>query len=101
MSLRAFVIYVNKLNGQLEQFQPRDNGIPLVKLAEDKLMDILEIQYPILGKGECIDSDLTVQPKDRPNSSNSANVSHCWTYQSRLRGVDRLPHQQLAISSKH
>eukprot|EP00957_Ditylum_brightwellii_P079332 6031459-Ditylum_brightwellii.AAC.1 len=34
------------MNDRLEQFLPRDNGTPQVKLAEDKLMDILENAVP-------------------------------------------------------
>eukprot|EP00957_Ditylum_brightwellii_P126296 9629090-Ditylum_brightwellii.AAC.1 len=30
------------MNDWLEQFPPRDDGTPQVKLTEDKLMDILE-----------------------------------------------------------
>eukprot|EP00957_Ditylum_brightwellii_P028115 2122694-Ditylum_brightwellii.AAC.1 len=46
MSLRAFVACVNEMNGRLEQFLPRDNRTPQVKLVEDKLMDILENAVP-------------------------------------------------------
>eukprot|EP00957_Ditylum_brightwellii_P163919 12479376-Ditylum_brightwellii.AAC.2 len=52
MSLHAFVARVNKMNDRLEQFPPRDNGTPQVKLAEDKLMDILENAVPKSWKGE-------------------------------------------------
>eukprot|EP00957_Ditylum_brightwellii_P068745 5218390-Ditylum_brightwellii.AAC.1 len=34
--------YANQMNDQMEQFLPREDGTPHVKLAEDKLMDILE-----------------------------------------------------------
>eukprot|EP00957_Ditylum_brightwellii_P035330 2679832-Ditylum_brightwellii.AAC.1 len=37
---------VNKINYHLEQFLPRDNRTPQVKLAEDKLMDIIENAVP-------------------------------------------------------
>eukprot|EP00957_Ditylum_brightwellii_P062090 4712335-Ditylum_brightwellii.AAC.1 len=42
MSIQTFIAKVNKINDQLEQFPPRDDGTPQVKLADDKLMEILE-----------------------------------------------------------
>eukprot|EP00957_Ditylum_brightwellii_P013282 1002146-Ditylum_brightwellii.AAC.1 len=52
MSLHSFVAHANKMNNHLEQFLPRDNGTPQVKLAEDKLMDILENAVPKSWQGE-------------------------------------------------
>eukprot|EP00957_Ditylum_brightwellii_P040388 3056673-Ditylum_brightwellii.AAC.1 len=52
MSLRTFIVRVNKTNDCLEQFPPRDNGSPQVKLTEEKLMDILENIAPKLWQGE-------------------------------------------------
>eukprot|EP00957_Ditylum_brightwellii_P062705 4758900-Ditylum_brightwellii.AAC.1 len=46
MSLQIFVARVNKSNDQLEQFPPRDDRTPQVKLAGKKLMDILENAMP-------------------------------------------------------
>eukprot|EP00957_Ditylum_brightwellii_P086918 6615759-Ditylum_brightwellii.AAC.1 len=46
MSLHTFVACVNKMNNWLEQFPPREDGTPQVKLVEDKLMDILENAVP-------------------------------------------------------
>eukprot|EP00957_Ditylum_brightwellii_P198464 15125485-Ditylum_brightwellii.AAC.1 len=51
ISLRAFVAHVNKMNNCLEQFLPRDNGTPQVKLVEDKLMNILENAVPKSWQG--------------------------------------------------
>eukprot|EP00957_Ditylum_brightwellii_P024251 1829329-Ditylum_brightwellii.AAC.1 len=39
------------MNGQLEQFPPRDDGTPQVKLVEDKLIDILENSVPKSWQG--------------------------------------------------
>eukprot|EP00957_Ditylum_brightwellii_P150646 11470011-Ditylum_brightwellii.AAC.1 len=52
MSLCAFVASVNEMNNYLEQFPPRDNVTPQAKLAEDKLMDILEKVVPKSWQGE-------------------------------------------------
>eukprot|EP00957_Ditylum_brightwellii_P201694 15326788-Ditylum_brightwellii.AAC.1 len=52
MSLRTFIVCVNKMNGHLEQFPPRDNGTPQVKLVEDKLMDIFKNTVPKSWQGE-------------------------------------------------
>eukprot|EP00957_Ditylum_brightwellii_P207185 15351876-Ditylum_brightwellii.AAC.1 len=52
MSLCTFIACVNKMNNQLEQFLPRDNRTPQVKLAEDTLMDILENAVSKSWKGE-------------------------------------------------
>eukprot|EP00957_Ditylum_brightwellii_P147864 11259782-Ditylum_brightwellii.AAC.2 len=52
ISLHTFVAHINEMNGQLEQFLPRDNRTPQVKLAEDKLMDILENTVPKSWQGE-------------------------------------------------
>eukprot|EP00957_Ditylum_brightwellii_P107148 8174746-Ditylum_brightwellii.AAC.1 len=46
MSLCTLVVRVNKMNNLLEKFPPRDNRTHQVKLAEDKLMDILENAVP-------------------------------------------------------
>eukprot|EP00957_Ditylum_brightwellii_P211490 15366226-Ditylum_brightwellii.AAC.1 len=43
---------VNKMNNHLEQFLPRDNRSPQVKLVEDELMDILENAVPKSWQGE-------------------------------------------------
>eukprot|EP00957_Ditylum_brightwellii_P098651 7515017-Ditylum_brightwellii.AAC.1 len=51
MSLCAFVACVNEMNGCLEQFLPRDNRTPQVKLVEDKLMDIFENAVPKSWQG--------------------------------------------------
>eukprot|EP00957_Ditylum_brightwellii_P066748 5065551-Ditylum_brightwellii.AAC.1 len=40
------------MNDRLEQFLPRDDGTPQVKLTEDKLMDILENAVPKSWQGE-------------------------------------------------
>eukprot|EP00957_Ditylum_brightwellii_P102413 7806321-Ditylum_brightwellii.AAC.1 len=40
------------MNDRLEQFPPRDNVTPQVKLAEDKLMDIIENAVPKSWQGE-------------------------------------------------
>eukprot|EP00957_Ditylum_brightwellii_P182674 13914440-Ditylum_brightwellii.AAC.1 len=58
------------------------------------------MQYLSLGKGKYVDSNLTAWLKDRPNSSNFANASSCWTYQSKPRRADMTPCQELATSSK-
>eukprot|EP00957_Ditylum_brightwellii_P199006 15169745-Ditylum_brightwellii.AAC.1 len=52
MSLCAFVACINEMNDWLEQFLPRDNGTPQVKLAEDESMDILENAVPQSWQGE-------------------------------------------------
>eukprot|EP00957_Ditylum_brightwellii_P145759 11099339-Ditylum_brightwellii.AAC.1 len=52
MSLHTFVAHVNKMNDYLEQFSPRDNGTPQVKLAEDKLMYIPNNAVPKSWQGE-------------------------------------------------
>eukprot|EP00957_Ditylum_brightwellii_P091180 6942089-Ditylum_brightwellii.AAC.1 len=52
MSLHTFVAHVNKMKNQLEQFLPRDDGTPQVKLVEDKLMVILENALPKSWQGE-------------------------------------------------
>eukprot|EP00957_Ditylum_brightwellii_P187408 14272779-Ditylum_brightwellii.AAC.1 len=41
-----------KMNDCLEQFPPRDDGTPQVKLTEDKLMDILKNAAPKSWQGE-------------------------------------------------
>eukprot|EP00957_Ditylum_brightwellii_P041533 3145446-Ditylum_brightwellii.AAC.1 len=46
MSLQFFVARFNKINDQLEQFLPRNDGTPQVKLAGSKLMDVLENAMP-------------------------------------------------------
>eukprot|EP00957_Ditylum_brightwellii_P156439 11906360-Ditylum_brightwellii.AAC.1 len=46
MPLHIFVACVNKINNGLEQFLPRDNGTPQVKLADNELMDILKNAVP-------------------------------------------------------
>eukprot|EP00957_Ditylum_brightwellii_P023501 1773311-Ditylum_brightwellii.AAC.1 len=52
MPLHTFVAGVNKMNDHQEQFPPRDDRTPQVKLAEDKLMDILENTVPKSWQGE-------------------------------------------------
>eukprot|EP00957_Ditylum_brightwellii_P039614 2996141-Ditylum_brightwellii.AAC.2 len=52
MSLHTFVAQVNKMNDQLELFLTRDDETPQAKLAEDKLMDILENAVPKSWQGE-------------------------------------------------
>eukprot|EP00957_Ditylum_brightwellii_P116877 8915445-Ditylum_brightwellii.AAC.1 len=42
MSMHSFVTCVNKINKRLMQFSPRDDMTPQQKLADDKIMDILE-----------------------------------------------------------
>eukprot|EP00957_Ditylum_brightwellii_P206400 15348253-Ditylum_brightwellii.AAC.2 len=46
MSMCKFVARVNKINKRLAQFLPRDDGTPQEKLADDKIMDILENAMP-------------------------------------------------------
>eukprot|EP00957_Ditylum_brightwellii_P035643 2702360-Ditylum_brightwellii.AAC.1 len=46
--INLYIPKVNKINNQLEQFPPRDDGNPQVKLADNKLMDILESAMPKL-----------------------------------------------------
>eukprot|EP00957_Ditylum_brightwellii_P194773 14835882-Ditylum_brightwellii.AAC.1 len=46
MSLHTFVVSINKMNGRLEQFPPRDNRTPQVKLIENKLIVILKNAVP-------------------------------------------------------
>eukprot|EP00957_Ditylum_brightwellii_P153445 11678579-Ditylum_brightwellii.AAC.1 len=46
MFLCTFVAHVKEMNDHLEQFPPRDNGTPQVKLVEDKLMNILKNVVP-------------------------------------------------------
>eukprot|EP00957_Ditylum_brightwellii_P076169 5790005-Ditylum_brightwellii.AAC.1 len=78
----------------------RDDRAPQVKLTEDKLMDILKMQYPSLGREKWVDRGLIARLKDRPNSSGSVNAWSCWTHQSKARKADIMSHQQLAIGSK-
>eukprot|EP00957_Ditylum_brightwellii_P151678 11550735-Ditylum_brightwellii.AAC.1 len=42
MYLCTFVAQIKESNDWLEQFPPRDDGTPQVKLADERLMDILE-----------------------------------------------------------
>eukprot|EP00957_Ditylum_brightwellii_P078075 5935338-Ditylum_brightwellii.AAC.1 len=88
------------MNDHLDQFLPRDDETPQVKLVENELMDILENAVPKSWQGKCIDRDSIVQSKDRPNSSDSANAWSCWIHQSKPRRVDRMPHEQLATGSE-
>eukprot|EP00957_Ditylum_brightwellii_P028354 2141269-Ditylum_brightwellii.AAC.1 len=46
MSLQTFIARINKINDWLEQFLPRDDRTPQVKLADNKLMDILKNAMP-------------------------------------------------------
>eukprot|EP00957_Ditylum_brightwellii_P027894 2107564-Ditylum_brightwellii.AAC.1 len=52
LTLCTFVACFNKMNDHLEQFPPRDDQTPQVKLAKDKLMDILENAVPKAWQGE-------------------------------------------------
>eukprot|EP00957_Ditylum_brightwellii_P116865 8914529-Ditylum_brightwellii.AAC.1 len=52
VSLCTFVACINKMNDHLEQFTPRDNETPQVKLVEDELIDILENTVPKSRQGE-------------------------------------------------
>eukprot|EP00957_Ditylum_brightwellii_P148638 11316490-Ditylum_brightwellii.AAC.1 len=48
MSTQKFTAQVNKINDRLAQFPPRDDRNPQEKLANDKIMDILENVMPKL-----------------------------------------------------
>eukprot|EP00957_Ditylum_brightwellii_P070616 5365636-Ditylum_brightwellii.AAC.2 len=52
MSLQTFAARIHKINDQIEQFLTRDNMTPQVKLADDKLMDIMENKIPKLWQAD-------------------------------------------------
>eukprot|EP00957_Ditylum_brightwellii_P137365 10472597-Ditylum_brightwellii.AAC.1 len=52
MSIQEFVAQVNKINKRLAQFLPRDDKTSQEKIADDKIMVILENTMPTLWQEE-------------------------------------------------
>eukprot|EP00957_Ditylum_brightwellii_P062205 4720726-Ditylum_brightwellii.AAC.1 len=52
MPLKKVLGWVNKINDWLEQFLPTNNGTPQVRLADEKLMDIVKNTMPKAWQAE-------------------------------------------------
>eukprot|EP00957_Ditylum_brightwellii_P009938 749475-Ditylum_brightwellii.AAC.1 len=81
MSLCTFVTCVNKITERLTQFPPRDDGTSQEKLADNKLMDILESAMPKSWQEEMWRQYFDCTAKGQAKFISFYKILSCWILQ--------------------